>query len=176
MERASYCCSRRYHRRSCGCWSRTFLLSPLLSDQSSTIKLSSSLSDIACRRHHRSLLLVHFNSLLFPLRELTTFDIAFLRKRASSSSKEPPQAKYSPIGDQGEFAGPVTPYASNNGMAYDPQMSSAAPPIFATQVVPSQIQPQRRASSASTASANSKYTNGGYVPSSSLRSQSKSRV
>ncbi|GAA5844103.1 hypothetical protein JCM5353_001089 [Sporobolomyces roseus] len=102
-------------------------------------------------------------------------------KRASSSSKEP-TAKYAPIGDQGGFdgpSGPVTTYASTNGMLYDPNVSST-PPVFATQVVTPQAQPQRRASSASISSTNSKYTNGGYVPSSSLRKDilgdGKSRV
>ncbi|GAA6062984.1 hypothetical protein JCM10212_005807 [Sporobolomyces blumeae] len=89
-------------------------------------------------------------------------------------------ATYAPIGDQGDFEEPlVKPYSTANRTAYDapsmvpPQMAQASTMLPQQQqgVALPQVQPRRSASTASTASASSRYTNGGYVPSSSLRDQ-----
>ncbi|GAA5898047.1 uncharacterized protein JCM6883_000906 [Sporobolomyces salmoneus] len=73
--------------------------------------------------------------------------------RRASGSTSTPEQKYVPIGMEGPYdSAVVTPYGLNNNAAYDAPVSAS---------------PLQRASTSSSSA--SKYTNGGYVPSSSLR-------
>ncbi|GAA5947696.1 hypothetical protein JCM3765_001040 [Sporobolomyces pararoseus] len=81
----------------------------------------------------------------------------FWRKASGSSTA---QTAYAPIGDQGGSE-IVTPFSQNNGALYD----GSSPPMGQTNAKPTLLQ------RSSTSSTSATYTNGGYVPSSSLRKQ-----
>ncbi|GAA5978565.1 hypothetical protein JCM5350_003143 [Sporobolomyces pararoseus] len=96
-------------------------------------------------------------SVLVGLLLVVVIGRCFWRKASGSST---PQTAYAPIGDQGGSE-IVTPFAQSNGALYD----GSSPPAMAQ----SNGKPLLQRSSTSSTSAT--YTNGGYVPSSSLRKQ-----